>query len=70
MSRDLAATRPRPHPAAPDAALRAVEPLAPFSTRLPAELIERLRIAAPQIGMRQGAIAAQAIDRFLRDHGF
>ncbi len=68
--RDLTAVGHRPHPAAPDAARRAVEPLAPFSTRLPAELIERLRIAAPQIGLRQGEIAAQAIDRFLRDHGF
>ncbi len=43
---------------------------APFSTRLPPQLIERLRIAAPQIGLRQGEIAAQAIDRFLGDHGF
>jgi hypothetical protein len=32
-------------------------------------LIERLRVAAPQLGMRQGEITARAIDRFLRDHG-
>jgi hypothetical protein len=44
-------------------------PLAPFSTRLPPELIERLRVAAPQLRLRQGQIAALAIDRFLREHG-
>jgi predicted DNA-binding protein len=43
--------------------------LAPFSTRLPSSLIERLRVAAPQIGMRQGEIAAEAIDAYLRNHG-
>jgi hypothetical protein len=44
--------------------------LAPFSTRLPPELLERLRIAAPQLGLRQGEITAVAIDRFLKEHGF
>ena len=44
--------------------------LAPFSTRLPPELLERLRIAAPQLGLRQGEIAAAAIDRFLIEYGF
>ena len=44
-------------------------PLAPFSTRLPPDLIERLRVAAPQLRLRQGQIAALAIDRFLREHG-
>jgi hypothetical protein len=44
--------------------------LAPFSTRLPPELLERLRIAAPQLGLRQGEIAATAIDRFLSEYGF
>jgi hypothetical protein len=43
--------------------------LAPFSTRLPPLLIERLRVAAPQLGMRQGEIAARAIDRLLHAHG-
>jgi len=43
--------------------------LAPFSTRLPPELIERLRLAAPQLRLRQGEIAALAIDRFLRERG-
>ena len=43
--------------------------LAPFSTRLPPELIERLRVAAPQLRLRQGEIAALAIDRFLRERG-
>jgi hypothetical protein len=44
--------------------------LAPFSTRLPPELVERLRIAAPQLRLRQGEITAVAIDRFLKEHGF
>jgi hypothetical protein len=57
------------HPAAPVAVSHEPEVLAPFSTRLPPLLIERLRIAAPQLGMRQGEIAARAIDRFLHDHG-
>jgi hypothetical protein len=69
MSGDLAAARPRAHPAAPTPPSHSPEVLAPFSTRLPPDLIERLRIAAPQIGMRQGEITATAIDRFLRDHG-
>jgi hypothetical protein len=34
------------------------------------ELLERLRLAAPQLGQRQGDIAAAAIDRFLTEHGF
>ena len=69
MSGDPAAVRSRTHPAAPAPTAHSPEVLAPFSTRLPPDLIERLRIAAPQIGMRQGEIAATAIDRFLRDHG-
>src|SRR5206468_3935225 len=44
--------------------------LAPFSTRLPPELVERLRIAAPQLHLRQGEIAAIAIDRYLQQHGY
>jgi hypothetical protein len=44
--------------------------LAPFSTRLPPELLDRLRIAAPQLGVHQGEIAAAAIDRFLTEYGF
>jgi len=44
--------------------------LAPFSTRLPPELLERLRVAAPQLGLRQGEIAAGALDLFLADEGF
>lgn len=43
---------------------------APLSARLPPELLERLRIAAPQLGLRQGEIAAAAIDRFLTEYGF
>jgi len=57
------------HPAAPSRAAFEPEVLAPFSTRLPPLLIERLRVAAPQLGLRQGEIAARAIDRFLHDHG-
>jgi hypothetical protein len=44
--------------------------LAPFSTRLPPELIERLRIAAPHLHQRQGEIAAIGIDRYLKEHGY
>jgi hypothetical protein len=44
--------------------------LVPFSTRVPPDLLDRLRVAAPQLGQRQGDIAATAIDRFLSEHGF
>ncbi len=44
--------------------------LAPFSTRLPPELLERLRIAAPQLGLHQSEIAAAAIDALLSEEGF
>jgi hypothetical protein len=37
--------------------------LAQFSTRLPRELFERLRIAAPQLGLRQSDSTA-AVDEF------
>ena len=41
-----------------------------FSTRLPPEILSRLRVAAPQLGLRQSDITATAIDRFLRQRGF
>ena len=44
--------------------------LSQFSTRLPPNLLERLRVAAPQLGMRQSDIAAAALDNFLRRRGF
>ena len=44
--------------------------LAQFSTRLPPEILDRLRIAAPQLGMHQGEIAAAALDIFLTEEGF
>ena len=44
--------------------------LAQFSTRLPPALLVRLRIAAPQLGLRQSDIAATAIDEYLRRCGF
>jgi hypothetical protein len=44
--------------------------LAQFSTRLPPELLGRLRIAAPQLGLRQSDITATALDEFLRRRGF
>jgi hypothetical protein len=43
---------------------------APFSTRLAPELLDRMRIAARQLGLRHGEIAAVAIDRFLIEYGF
>jgi hypothetical protein len=44
--------------------------LAPFSIRLPPEVLDRLRIAAPQLGLRQGDITAAALDVFLSEEGF
>jgi hypothetical protein len=69
MLADTRANRARPHPAAPVAAIATPGVLAPFSTRLPPELLERLRVAAPQLGRRQGEIVALAIDQYLREHG-
>ena len=47
--------------------------LAQFSTRLPPELLERLRVAALQLDLRQSDITAAALDAFLRlgasEHG-
>lgn len=53
-----------------DAQLAGPLVLAPFSTRLPPDLLDRLRIAAPQLGLRQGEIAAAALDSFLTAEGF
>jgi hypothetical protein len=56
--------------------IRGGEPLAAplllsqFSTRLPPNLLERLRVAAPQLGMRQSDITATVLDVFLRGRGF
>ena len=44
--------------------------LAPFSTRIPPTLLERLRQAAPRLGLRQGEITAAALERYLREHDF
>ncbi len=44
--------------------------LAPFSTRLPPELLRRLRVAAPQMELRIGEIMAAALDAYLRERGF
>jgi hypothetical protein len=41
-----------------------------FSTRLPTDVLARLRVAAPQLGLRQSEIAASAIDRYLKRRGF
>jgi predicted DNA-binding protein len=43
--------------------------LAQFSTRLPPELLERLRRAAPQLGLHQCEITAAALDAFLKAKG-
>ena len=40
--------------------------LAQFSTPLPPELLERLRVVAPQLDLRQSDITAAALDAFLR----
>ena len=44
--------------------------LVPFSTRLPAAVLDRLRVAAPQLGLHQGEITAAALDLFLSEEGF
>ncbi len=44
--------------------------LAQLSTGVPPQLLEQLRVAAPQLGLRQGAIAAAAIERLLAKCGF
>lgn len=44
--------------------------LATFSTSLPLELLERLRIAARQLGLCESEIAAEAIERLLEEEGF
>lgn len=59
-------TRRHPEPGAITAPLV----LAQFSTRLPPELLERLRLAAPQLDLRQSDITAAALDAFLRRRGF
>jgi len=51
-------------------AVRAPVVLAQFSTRLPPELLERLRIAAPQLGLRQSEITTAALQSFLAREGF
>jgi len=43
--------------------------LAQFSTRLPPELLECLRVAAPQLDLRQSDITAAALAAFLRRRG-
>jgi hypothetical protein len=53
-----------------DAKLAETVVLVPFSTRLPPALLDRLRIAAPQLGLRQGEITAAALDLFLSEEGF
>jgi hypothetical protein len=50
-----------------DAQLAGPVVLAPFPTRLPPELFDWLRVAAPQLGLRQREIAATAIDLFLTE---
>lgn len=51
-------------------AARAPVVLSQFSTRLPPELLERLRIAAPQLGLRQSDITTAALQSFLTREGF
>jgi hypothetical protein len=40
--------------------------LMPISTEVPPEVVDRLRAAALQVGIRQGDIIALALDAFLR----
>jgi hypothetical protein len=43
--------------------------LAQCSTRLPPAFLDRLRVAAPQLGLRQGEITASDLDSFLAEGG-
>jgi len=43
---------------------------APFSTSLPLGLLDRLRVAARQLGLCEREIAAEAIERLLEEEGF
>ena len=65
---DLARQRRRTRTAT--IAARAPVVLAQFSTRIPPDLLERLRIAAPQLGMRQSEIATAALHAFLSERGY
>jgi hypothetical protein len=55
-------------------AARVAQPLvvAPFSTRLPPEILDRLRVAAQQLRLGQGEITVPALDldRFLAEGGY
>lgn len=44
--------------------------LVPWSIRVSPDLLERLRIAAPQLGLFRGEITVAALDRFLTAYGF
>jgi hypothetical protein len=56
--------------ASSQSASRGAVVLVPFSTRVPPDVLERLRIAAPQLGLRQGDVTAAALDTFLAREGF
>jgi hypothetical protein len=43
--------------------------LVPISTEVPPEVVDRLRAAALQVGIRQGDIIALALDAFLEEEG-
>jgi hypothetical protein len=69
MNRDVGARNVDRH-ARGRAGMRIPVVLAQFSTRLPPELLERLRIAAPQLGLRQSEITAAALQDYLAREGF
>jgi hypothetical protein len=60
----------KPPSRAPQHPSRGAVVLVPFSTRLPPDVLDRLRVAAPQLGLRQGDITAVALDAFLEREGF
>ena len=43
--------------------------LMPISTEVPPEVVDRLRAAALQVGIRQGDIIALALDAFFEEEG-
>jgi hypothetical protein len=56
----------------PDGRCGAARPalLAPFSSSLPLGLLERLRVAARQLGLCEREIATETIERLLEEEGF
>lgn len=62
-------TRSRRQTRRAPAAAREMAVVPQFSTRLPSDLLERLRIAAPRVGMRRFEFAGAGPHAFLSEQG-